>query len=501
MIFSLFNRMPTMHRFSVLIGAWLLLLPALLSAQKGYNIRVKLDNYAAKEVVLGFHYGEKQYVKDTAEVDAEGFFTFKADTLFPPGVYLLVLKPDNNFIQVMLPADDQDLTLTTDAKDAIGKIKIKGSTENEVFYDYMKYLASVRPESDTLKAQFTRLTKTKPEERPKSFAKDSVALLDRINDIDKKVKKYQADMVAKHPDFVGSKVVKASMDPELPTFSGNDTEQQRQRYYWYRAHYFDNIDIGDPVLLRSPVLHQKMDYYVTKLLPQHPDSINLGLDQLFAKMKPNSENQRYYIIHFLNHYAKIQLVGFDACYVHIGKKYYCNGVATWAKKDDVEKICDNVARLEPILIGKIAPNITVKDKDNKPVALYDVDADYTVLFFWAPDCGHCKKAAPFLVEFAKNFKSRGVKVFNVCTAVNDKAQDECWKGIEEKGFSDEFFINTYDPYVQSRYKKLYDVQTTPQIFILDRKHEILMKRITGEQLGSVMESVMKIQEEKKKQGK
>ena len=75
-----------------------------------------------------------------------------------------------------------------------------------------------------------------------------------------------------------------------------------------------------------------------------------------------------------------------------------------------------------------------------------------------------------------------------------------WDSIKEKEFSDEYFYNYYDPYLRSKYKTLYDVQTTPQIFILNRKHEILMKRIGAEQLGDVMEQVMKFQEEKKKQG-
>jgi thiol-disulfide isomerase/thioredoxin len=122
------------------------------------------------------------------------------------------------------------------------------------------------------------------------------------------------------------------------------------------------------------------------------------------------------------------------------------------------------------------------------------------LFFWAPDCGHCKKAAPLLVEFAKKWQGKGVKVFNVCTAVTDKGP-ECWKGVEEKGFDDNLFMNMYDPYIQSKYKTLYDVQTTPQIFILDRKHEILMKRIGAEQLDKTLEQIIEVVEERKKQGK
>ncbi|MBK8557540.1 MAG: hypothetical protein IPL65_18105 [Lewinellaceae bacterium] len=92
-----------------------------------------------------------------------------------------------------------------------------------------------------------------------------------------------------------------------------------------------------------------------------------------------------------------------------------------------------------------------------------------------------------------------MKILAVCTAVTDKGP-ECWPSAEEKGFSDVFFINTYDPYIQSRYKTLYDVRTTPQIFILNRQHEILMKRIGAEQLGDVLEQVMQFQEDKKKQG-
>lgn len=472
--------------------------PNLFAGAGGYKIRIKLDNYPEKELTLGFHYGDKQYVKDTATVGADGFFVFEADTLLPCGVYLLVLKPDNSFIQVLIPPDDQDFTLTTDAKDSVNKMKVKGSDDNEVFYDYLRYLAKLRPEADTLRAQMGRL---------KGNMADSTRLAAQLTELDKSVKKYQADLIAKHPNFLSAKIVKASIEPEVPDFKGDEKEVARKKYYWYRDHFFDNIDVADPCLLRSPVLHPKIDQYVTKVTPQHPDSVNVAVDFVIGKMANSKENYKFYLIHFLNFYAKSTLVGFDACYVHIAQKYYCSGQATWTKKEDVEKICDNARRLEPILIGRIAPNFTAMDRSNQPHNLWDVDADYTVLFFWAPDCGHCKKAAPYMVEFAKKYKDRGVKVFAVCTQVVtskedsntlEKANEHCWKGVEEKGFTDDLFLNLSDPYLRSRYKSLYDIQTTPQIFILDRKHEILSKRIGADQLDNVMEMVMKFQEEKKK---
>ncbi len=474
--------------FSLSIAFLISLSFAFANTGPGYNIRVKLDNYPQTQLVLGFYYGDKTYVKDTVDIGTDGYFTFKADTLLPCGVYLLVTKPDNNFIQFVLPPDAQQFTIQSDVKDFVSKMKFKGSDDNDRFYDYLRFLGKMRPEADTLRAQMNRL---------KNNPADSIRITEKLADIDKQVKKLQSDITTKYPGSMTAKVVKASIEPEPPVFTGDEKEAGLKRYYWYKAHFFDNIDVADPCMLHGPVLHAKIDQYITKVTPQHPDSLNISIDYVLSKMTNSSENFKYYLIHFLNQYAKSNIVGMDGCYVHIVNKYYATGLAPWTKKEDLEKIVDNAKRLEPILIGKIAPNITVMDRNNQPHSLWDVDADYTVLFFWAPDCGHCKKAAPFLVEFARNFQNRGVKVFAVCTATGDKG-GECWKGVEEKGFTDDLFLNMSDPYIRSRYKTLYDVQTTPQIFILDRKHEILMKRISGEELGKVMEQVMKFQEDKKK---
>lgn len=478
-----------MKRFAALLFFLALFTGALFAAGSGHNIRIKLDNYPEKELVLGFYYGEKPYVKDTATVDKDGYFVFKADTLLPAGVYLLVLKPSNNFIQFILPADDQEFTISGNASDVID-MKFKGSDDNAYFYSYMQFLGKLRPEADTLRKQL---------EKAKGNIADSTKIADKLADLDKSVKKYQKDFLAKSPNSITAKIMRASIEPDVPDFKGDEKTRIAQLREWWRVHFFDNIDITDPAMLRSPVMHGKIVQFVDKFTVPHPDSINIALDYILSKLKKSPENYKYYLIHFLNEYAKSNIVGMDACYVHIAKNYYCTGGAPWVKKEELEKICDNAARLEPILIGKTAPNIVVKDRENKPHALWDVDADYTVLFFWDPECGHCKKAAPFMVEFAKTFKDRGVKVFAVCTAVTDKAPD-CWKSIEEKGFEDGLFLNRYDPYIQSRYKTLYDVRTTPQIFILSRSHEILMKRIGAEELGKLMEQVMKVQEEKKKAG-
>ena len=155
-------------------------------------------------------------------------------------------------------------------------------------------------------------------------------------------------------------------------------------------------------------------------------------------------------------------------------------------------------KLEPLLIGKIAPDITMQTQDGKEMSLHEFEAPYTVLFFWDPDCGHCKKATPHMLEFYEKFKDKGVEVFGVCTKLVEKDDEgqwsldgikECWEYTEEKGT--EIWLNTVDPYHRSRYKSLYDIRTTPQVYILDKEKEILVKKIGAEQLSEVMEGLLK----------
>ncbi len=455
-----------------------------------FQIKAKIANYTTDTLVLGYHQADKQYIKDTAFRQPDGWFVFESEKAVEPGVYLLVMRPGNQFVQVLVGPKEQHISMEFNGFDVVPSMKIKGSRDNEAFYEYLNYLGKERVEADTIRAQMSRA-------KLAGRDADSIALAKKIDKITEAVLEYQNKFVAKNAGPVSTMIVKGAMEVKIPEFDGADqVEKDRKRYYWYKQHYFDNFDLADPAALRSPLIHQRMTYFVDKMTPQHPDSIIQSIEFLLAKCKPAEETHKFYLIHFLNFYAKSNIVGMDAVYVHLAKKYYCSGLTTWAKKEDIEKICDNAKRLEPILIGKIAPNIQLEKRDGTKFSLYDVDADYTVLYFWAWDCGHCKKGSPFMIDFAKKWNPKGVKTFAVCTALYDKLP-ECWKAIDEREYND-LFINVVDPYLKSNYKNLYDVRSTPQIFILDRKHEIIMKRIGAEQVDEVMEEIIKMEDEKRK---
>ena len=47
-----------------------------------------------------------------------------------------------------------------------------------------------------------------------------------------------------------------------------------------------------------------------------------------------------------------------------------------------------------------------------------------------------------------------------------------------------------DPYYRSRYKQIYNVKSTPVIYILNEQKEIIAKRIGAEQIGEVMDRII-----------
>lgn len=472
----------------------LILIPTLAfsDSKVGYQIKVKVDGIEAKEAYLGYYFGDKQYLKDTAYLESDGRFYFEGNEPLLPGMYMVVLPPDNKFFQILIEegADNQWFTMETKGPDFSGNMKIEGSADNERFYDYLNYLASKRPEADELRKKI----------EGESDEKKKAKLEGKLEAMDEAVISYQDNILKSHPKSMTAAIIKANQPLDVPKFEGTKEEADRMGFYWLREHWFDHIDLSDERMVRTPFLFPKVSHYVEKMAVQHPDSLIVAIDNVLEKAKPAEETFKFYLIHFLNTYAKSKLVGMDAVYVHIGKKYYCeNNLAPWTDEEQLEKICTNVKKLEPLLIGEIAPDIEMQTQKGEKMKLHDFNSPYTVLFFWAYDCGHCKKSMPDMVQFAKDYKDKGVSIFSVCTSLvvrDDEGNfsmeevDKCWDTIEEREMN--LFFNTVDPYHRSRYKTVYDIRSTPQVYVLDENKKILSKRIGADQLPKVLDHILKV---------
>ena len=453
----------------------------LLGAQSAdaYRIQVDVDGYDEDILTLGYYMMDKQYIVDTAARNEEGSFVFTADTAgLKPGIYLVVLSPNNNYFEILIDRDsDQDFSLRTQVDDLAG-VQVSGDPANELFYEYLGYIRGKQQESQPFRESLADTTLAP------ALAEQA---REKLIGIDAEVKAYQQRLLDEEPAAFVSAIIRFNQQPEPPTYAdaGEGDERQRLQWRWLQDHYFDGLDLKDERLVRTPFLFSRVDYYVNSLQVRHPDTLGEAIDRVLSAMDPTSEAYRMLVVHYTNEAATSNLVGMDALYVHMVDTYYRDGKAYWADDEQVNKMVDNADRLEPLLIGKEAPDLQMTTRDGTPTTLHSVDADYTVLYFWRYDCPACKKSTPHMKAFYEKYRDTGVKIFSVCT----KGADEigaCWDYVDEQGTGD--WIQVVDPY--QRFYKSYDIKSTPSIFLLDRDKNIISKRIGADQLAEVMDSFL-----------
>ena len=443
-------------------------------AQSGHQISFQIEGYEETELQIAYYLTDKQYIADTAQIGEDGRFVFAGEEPLRPGVYLAVMAPDNRVFQFLVTPGEQHFSIATRAENQTGNIRIQGSPDNELFYEYLAFLQKQSAKAQPLRAAL------------EADAEDAAARA-QMDALSAAVKAYQERLIAEHPGSLTAAIVRANVAVQPPDFGPGQAGQEKA-WRWMQRHYFDNLDLRDDRLLRTPFLYERLDYFVHKLQVQHPDTIALAIDNVLQRMDPESELFKVYLIHFLNEAAASQVIGMDAVYVHLVDHYYAKGLAPWAEAEALKKMIERADALRPLLIGKTAPDIRMQRRDGTPLSLHEVDADFTILYFWRYDCGHCKKSTPVMKEFWEQYKDKNIKIFSVCTKHTDEVAD-CWKYVDENEIGE--WIQVVDPYLRSRYNKLYDVQTTPQIYVLDKNKVIRSKRLGAEQLGEVLDMLIK----------
>lgn len=437
----------------------------------GYNIKLKIKGTKTNDTLyLANYYGDKQYLKDTCIIPANGTIKFDGKETLGKGIYLVVL-PGKQYFEVIV-SDEQNFSMETDTKDFTQNMKITGSSENEAFYGYLKYVVEKGKAGEELKKKYDDAVKNDTS-KVKSYRDQLIA-------IEKDIMSYRKDFIKNNPNKFVAKVFNSMIEPEIPETpklaSGRPDSTFPYRYY--KTHYWDNVDLNEDGLIRTPIFHGKVEKYIKQMIMQVPDTINKEIDNLTAKVKnQKGEIYKYLIWYVTNQYETSQVMGMDAVFVHMAEKYYLTGKAYWINEDTENKIRDRYNTLNPLLMGKFSPTIVLQDTLGKDKMFTSIKSKYTVLFFWDPNCGHCQKETPKLAELYN--KSKEKLKFEVY-AVNTASDIPAWKNFIKTHKLN--WINVSNSRGESNYHKMYDIYSTPTMYILDENKKIIAKRLGVEQL-------------------
>jgi len=470
------------------------LLSSTLNAQ-GYRIDVQLKGLSGDTLILGEYFTTRMIPKDTIVLDKNGQGRFEGEQAFGGGLYLIYIDPAHYFD--LLLGDDQHLSIQADPSRLINGVDFEGSPDNQVFNEYKSYLQEKRAELEKLNSQLSNA----------SSPADSSGILDRQKELNKEMEAYMDRIEREYPDLFVSDFIGATREPVPPEslLNGDLRHDDSIRFFYYREHYFDRFDPFDIRLLHTPLYEGKIMNYLTRAVSQHPDSLIVSVDYLLQGSKKNEELYRYMLITLFNYFAESKYIGMDAVYFHIAESYYLPD-ASWSSADFLDKLRENLEASKPTLIGQKAPNLILRKVPEEHFAMaeqdtaikqdphigqdffmYDIDASYTILYFWEADCGHCQKATPVLHEVYTRLKDKGLEVISVHVINSIEGKEKWVDFVNENQLLG--WINCWSPY-SNEFRKLYNLQSYPQLFVLDKDKTIIAKRVTPEQAEQIIRRLM-----------
>jgi thiol-disulfide isomerase/thioredoxin len=314
---------------------------------------------------------------------------------------------------------------------------------------------------------------------------------EKIKALDKKVNDYWGSIMTNNPNALISLIVKTMKNVEIPEFNipantkNVDSLKWIMSYRFNKVHYFDNVSLTDPRLLRTPILENRLNTFFDKVLIPTPDSIIPEAIKIIETTKANKEMFQYTLTFLTNKFSTSNIMGLDAVFVALAEKYYLAGQAWWADKKLLDKLHERVTALKPNLIGSQCPNLTLPDMAGVTRKISDIKAKITVVYFWDSSCSHCKKVTPELKKLYDKYKGKGLEVYSVYTQGN---QPEVVEYIKQHQLS---WITVWDPTFSSNFRNLFDIYSTPVIYVLDKNKKIIAKRISEESLNQMLEQELK----------
>jgi thiol-disulfide isomerase/thioredoxin len=455
----------------------LLILLSLFSNQllaQAFSIKGKITGLKDTTVFLAHYFGyNQQVIKDTAQVDAKGNFVFQGDKKLPEGLYLVSL-PKGRYFDLII--GNQEFSFETDTSNLIKKMKMIGSKENESFFTFQQGMSKHFDAMKALEAEYKQ--------------KKTPTLETQLKKVQAETVQFQKDWLKNNENLFAGKLIKASQEPEIPAFNRpvktkvDSSALYQYQYNYYKSHFWDQIDLGDDRMMRTPFLQKKLERYFNDLTVQTSDSINKEAD--FVLSKATARDVRRYVIYKISsQYENPKILGTDGAFVHMAEKYYIGEPALW-DTSTVRRMKERVAILKPLLIGKEVPNMFLTDTLGREILLPKIAADYTVLFIYDPECGHCRESAPKLLKAYQSMKAKNVKI----VAASIDRTPSRWKGFI-KEFKLQEIINGIDIHKNPQtgkeeyytdFKNSFDVYATPVIYILDKDKKIIAKRLPVEQI-------------------
>jgi len=457
---------------------YLLLTVSVLTNAQTYKVTLQ-SNYTSGIAYLTHYLGSSLNVDDSALVNSKGVAVFQGNKKLPSGIYAVVF-PGKKLTADFLIGEEQVLNIDADSNNIL-KMSVTGSKEHDLFFEYQQYVAS---KGKLLNEERQAYINAKT-------AADSTLHEQNYSRYNNELNVYRASIIQDKPTSMMAIILNAMRESPLPTKAPVTKQDSIDNYQFYKSHYWDGISFMDDCVVRTPFYKTKLERYYRDVMPQAPDSIIKDVDYKLLLARSSPEMYKYLLNWLTDEYINPKYMGQDAIFVHLFNKYHSKGVSSWLNEKQMDAITKRAYMLMSNLVGEPAANLELLDTANKVAPLYNIKADYTIVAFWDPNCGHCKEEIPRLDSFYRAiWKQKKIKIYAVMTEYDTEA----WKTfINKHQLADWTNVHHTLKMVKEdadaqrpSFKQLYDITQTPTLYLLDKEKRILAKKLTLEQMNDFL---------------
>lgn len=441
--------------------------------EKGYRFTLFIAGTQDTVMYLGYYYAGATYAFDTARITPRGMFVFEdKETVLKPGLYFFT-NPSGNYVEFAVYHEKLDFHFDTEEPGWQANMRVKGSEENELLFKFHQLNRSMFRTIDSASKSIV----------------DSAAFLEFRARQMQILDNQKMDIINNNPDRLVSILMNATREPVVPVKDslGNDLSM-RERWNYLMDHYFDYTRLDDDAMIRTPdmIFHKRLTDYLDVNLKNAPaETIIEYVDKLIDRSMPAKENFRYLINTIANKYLQSNIMTYDAIYVHLVKRYIETGKCDWMSPTTIDENVKRANTWDNLLIGKPAPPLVMKDSQGQFHSLYNINSKYTLLIFWSPTCGHCKTVIPDLYKrYAKLKDKYGITAYAILSEPDDATRPKWHEFIEKNGLN---WLNLDGGEANIDWHEVYDVITTPQIYLLDKDKKILAKKLGADSFEQIIE--------------
>lgn len=468
----------------------LLLFPALLAvmlaaAQNGYEIKVTLRPFKNQYIYLGHYFGKQFPVIDSVKLDEKSQGTFKGAQKLGGGIYIIAYPSKSKFFELLIDKQ-QHFSVIADTTN-IEKRKYVNSPDNELFSTYQQYMSTKGQLIDSANRQL----------QTASSANDSATLTRYKEKQNTEISEYRKQIIANNPDNILTVLLHLTEEPKVPPAEKHPggIYDSVYAYRYFKDHYWDNINFWDDRIVRTPasLLENRLDKYFNTLVYPDADSVNKEIDRMLAYASVSKDLTRYLLVKFVTRYLNMKYMWEDAVFVHLFEKYFSQKEYEWLTPQGKKTITDRAYNLMANIMGTPAQDISLPDTEGNIRMLYADSAAYTLVCFWDPTCGHCKELLPVLDSvYQAKWKANGIRIFAVAKETDGSKKDWLefirahhigeWTHVYYSKEEEKMRVDAGVP----GYSQLYDVQTFPTLYLLDKDKRIMGKKLTWQQVDEIL---------------